>query len=107
MLKDRLSTSISGSKISAHQDSLEIKTANMGSCFTEPCETETGTMGSTFPVFRTTNGLSVERPTGQQTGSVNQKIGSNGIDVCPNMRSQHVVEKPQLSDNENATRKIP
>ena len=67
-------------------------------------------MGSSSPVSRKTNDLSVERPAGrvgQQTGSVNQKKGSTAIDVCPNMRSQHVAEERQLSDNENATRKIP
>ena len=108
VLKDRLSTSSSGSKISAH--SLEIETATMGSCYTESCETETGTMGSSFPVSRTTNDLPVKLPeghVGQQTESVNLKNGSTGIDVCSGMRSQAVTEESQLSDNENATRKIP
>ena len=107
VLKDRLSTSSSGSKISAH--SLEIETATMGSCYTESCETETGTMGSSFPVSCTTNDLSVKLPeghVGQQTGSVNQKNGSTGIEVCSGMRSQAVTEESQLSDNENAARKI-
>ena len=105
VLKDRLSTSSSGSKINAHQDSLEIETATMESCFTMSCKTETGTMGSSSSVSRKTSDLSVERPTGrvgQQTGSVNQKNGS-----CPNMTSQHVAEERQLPDNENATRKPP
>ena len=108
--KDRLSSSSSGSKINAHQDSLEIETATMGSCFTMSCKTETGTMGSSSSVSRKTSDLSVERPTGrvgQQTGSVNQKNGSTAIDVCQNMTSQHVVEERQLPDNENATRKPP
>ena len=108
VLKDRLSTSSSGSKISTH--SLEIETATMGSCYTESCEAETGTMGS-FPVCCTTNDLlSVKLPeghVGQQTGSVNQKNGSTGIEVCSGMRSQAVTEESQLSDNENPTRKIP
>ena len=108
VLKDRRSTSSSGSKISAH--SLKIETATMGSCYTKSCETETGTTGSSFPVSRTTNDLSVKLPeghVGQQTGSVNQKNGSTGIEVCSGMRSQAVAEDSQLSDNENATRKIP
>ena len=106
--KDRLSSSSSGSKINAHQDSLEIETATMGSCFNMSCKTETGTLGSSSSVSRKTSNLSVERPTGrvgQQTGSVNQKNGSTAIDVCPNMTSQHVAEERQLPDNENATRK--
>ena len=108
VLKDCLSTSSSGSKISAH--SLELETATMGSCYTESCETETGTMGSSFPVSRSTNDLSVkllEGHVGQQTGSVNQKNGSTGIEVCSGMRSKAVTEESPLSDNENATRKIP
>ena len=108
--KDRLSSSSSGSKINAHQDSLEIETATMGPCFTMSCKTETGTMGSSSSVSCKTSDLSVERPTGrvgQQTGSVNQKNGSTAIDVCPNMTSQHVAEERQLPDNENATRKPP
>ena len=108
VLKDCLSTSSSGSKISAH--SLELETATMDSCYTESCETETGTMGSSFPVSRSTNDMSVKLPeghVGQQTGSVNQKNGSTGIEVCSGMRSQAVTEESQLSDNENATRKVP
>ena len=108
VLKDRRSTSSSGSKISAH--SLEIETAAMSSCYTKSCETETGTMGSSFPVSRTTNDLSVKLPeghVGQQTGSVNQKNGSTGIEVCSGMRSQAVTEESQLSDNENASSKTP
>ena len=110
VLKDRLSTYSSASKISAQQDSLEIETATKGSCFTESCEKETGTMGSPSPVSRKTSDLSVERPAGrvlQQTESVNQKKGSTGIEVCPRIGSQYVAEDSQLSDNENATRKIP
>ena len=85
----------------------------MGSCFTESYETEIDTimtMGSSFPVSRTTNDLSVKLPeghVGQQTGSVNQKNGSTGIEVCSRMRSQAVTEESQLSDNGNAPRKIP
>ena len=94
--------------VSARRPSIEIETATMGS--SELCET--GTMGSSFPVSRTrtTNDLSVERPArhvGQQTGSINQKNGSTGKDVCPNIRSQHVAAERQLSDNENATGKTP
>ena len=110
VLKDRLITCSNGLKISPHQDSLEIETATMGSCFTESCKTETGTMESSSPVPRKKNDMSVKLHSGrvgQQTGSVNQKKGSTAIDVCPNMRWQHVAEERQLSDNENATRKPP
>ena len=67
-------------------------------------------MGSFAPVSRKTNDLLVERPAGhewQQTGSVNQTNGSTDIEVCPNIRSQHVAEESQLPINKNATRKIP
>ena len=100
----------SGSKISAHQDSLEIETANMGSSFAESCETETDTMWSSFPVSCKTNVLSDKLPAGhvgQPTGSSNQKKGSTGIEFCPRIGSQAVAEDSQLSDNENAMRKIP
>ena len=110
VLKDRLSISSSGSKVSEHQDSLEIETATMGLCFTMSCETETGTMGSSFPVSCKTNVLSDKLPAGhvgKSTGSSIQKKGSTGIEVSPRIRSQAVPEESQLSDNENARRIIP
>ena len=110
VLKDRLSTSSSGSKVSEHQDSLEIETATMGSSFAESCETETSTMGSSFPVSCKTNVLSDKLSAGhvgQSTGSSIQKKGSTGIEVSRRIRSQAVPEESQPSDNENARRIIP
>ena len=110
VLKDRLSTSSSGSKIIEHRDSFEIETATMGSSFAESCETETGTMGSDFSASCKTNVLSDKLPAehvGQPTGSSIQKKGSTGIVVCPRIGSQAVAEDSQLSDDESATRKIP
>ena len=64
----------SGSKISAHRDSFEIETATLGSCLTESCKTETGTMESSSPVSRKTNAMSVKLP----SGHVGQQIGQIG-----------------------------
>ena len=60
VLKDQLSTSSSGSKISEHQDSLEIETATMGLSFAESCEKETGTMGASLPCLKISKSVLVE-----------------------------------------------
>ena len=108
VLKDRRSTSSSGSKVSEHQDSLEIETATMGSSFAESCETETGTMGSSFPVSCKTNVLSDKLPVGhvgQSTGSSIQKKGSTGNEVSRRIRSRAVPEERELLDNETIREK--
>ena len=113
VVKDRLTNSRSGSKISAHRDSFEIETVTLGSCLTESCKTETGTMGSSFPDSRKANDMSVKLPSGHvgqqigQIGPCNQKNGSDENEVCQVLKSQPIVEKPQLTDNQNGKTRIP